>query len=59
MVVNDEVETRREVGDIATEGLVGVDRNRQTIQVEPIVRFKELLQVGIFVTFYLSCGETD
>ena len=57
-IIHYEVETCGEVRHITAEGLIRVDRNQQTIQVQTVVRLKELLHVGIFVTLHLSGGET-
>ena len=57
-IVDYEIEARREVGHIATEGLVGVDGNLQAVEVQSVVGSKELGDVRIFVTFDLPTGET-
>ena len=52
-IVNDEIETRREVGHIAAESLIGIDRNLQAIQVYTIVWLKEFLHIGVFIPLHL------
>ena len=56
-IVNHEVKAGAQVGHIATEGLVGIYRNLETINVHTVVRLKELLNIGILISLYLSRWE--
>ena len=41
------------------EGLVGVDGNRQALQVQAVVGLKELLHVGVLVALHLFRREAQ
>ena len=54
LVVNDKIERCAEVRHVATERLVGVYRNLQTVNVDAIVGCEQLVNACIFVSLYLS-----
>ena len=56
-IVDHEIEAGTQIGHIATEGLVWIDGNLETVEVQTVVRSKELCYVGIFIALYLSGGE--
>ena len=56
-VVDQEIKGGGEVGHIAFEGLEGIDGYGQPLQVEPIVRGHQLLDVCIFIALHLLGGE--
>lgn len=49
LVVDNEVERCAEIGNIAAESLVGVDRNVQPVEVETIVGGKESGHIGVLI----------
>ena len=59
LVVDDEIERRAQIGDIAPERLVGVHGNVQTVDVQPVVGGEHLGNIGVFVSFHLTRGEAE
>ena len=57
-VINYEIEARRQVGHVATEGVVRVDRNLEPVQVQAVIGGEERLHVGILVALDFPSGET-
>ena len=57
-IVHHKIETGTQVGHVTMEGLVGIHRNLQTIDVHTKVRLKELLDIGVFIAFHLFRWET-
>ena len=58
-IVYHEIKAGAQVGHIAAERLVRVDRYLQTIDVYAEVGFKELLDIRIFIALHLLAGETS
>ena len=54
-VVHHKVQGRTHIRDITFKYFIGIYRNIQTVQVQPIIRFKELADIGIFI-FLLFTG---
>ena len=59
LVVDDEVERRAEVGYIAAERLVRVDRHFKTVDVQSVVGLEELVYRCVFVSLHLSRREAE
>ena len=59
LVVDDEVERRAEVGHIAAERLVRVDRHFKTVDVQSVVGLEELVYRCVFVSLNLSRREAE
>ena len=57
-IVHHEVECCTHVRHIALEHFIRIDRNVETVQVQAVIRSKELSRIGIFIFFLLRCGET-
>lgn len=57
LVVDNEIKRSAEVGNIALESLVGIDRNLKTVEVQAIVRLKELLHIRVLVAFHFPVRE--
>ena len=57
-VVHHEVQGRTHIRDITFKYFIGIYRNIQTVQVQPIVRFKELADIGIFIFLLLAGRKT-
>ena len=58
-IIDYEIETRTQVRHITTKGVIRIDRNLQSLEVQTIVWCKEGLQVSVFITLYLPAGETS
>ena len=56
-VVDHKVETCREIRHITAEGLIGVDRYCEAIEVQAIIGFEELGDVRVFIAFHLTSRE--
>ena len=57
-IIYHKVQAGREVGHVATERVVRVDRNLEAIQVQAVIGGEELLHVGILVALDFPSGET-
>ena len=57
-VVHNKVKGSAHIRHIAFEYFIGVDRNVQTVQVQTVVGFKELADIGIFVFLRLTGRKT-
>ena len=52
-IVDHKIETRAQIRHIATESLVGINRDFETVQIHAIVRGKELLNISVLISFDL------
>ena len=57
-VVHHEIQRGRKVGHITAKSVIGIYGNLQPVQVQSIVRLKELLNVRIFIALHLPRGKT-
>ena len=53
-IIDDEKELSAQVGHVAAERFIGIDRYVKPSQVQSIVRCEERLHVGIAVTLHLA-----
>ena len=58
-IVDHKIERGAEIGHVATESLIGVDGNFQTVQVQAIVGLEDGFHVCILVSLYLAGGEAQ
>ena len=58
-IVHHKVERGAHVRHVALEHIIGIDGDVELLQVEPIVGFKELADVGVLVFLVLAGGESQ
>ena len=58
-VVDHKVERCAQVGHVTFKGIIGVYGYLQSVQVQPVVRSKEGLHIGIFITLHPFGGEAQ
>ena len=56
-IVDDEIEQRTQVGHVAAEGRIGIDRKLDAIDVQTVVGSEDLLYVGVLISLHLPCRE--
>ena len=52
-IIDHKIETRAQIRHIATESLIRINGDFETVQIHAIVRGEEFLDIGIFIAFHL------
>ena len=53
LIINYEIKRSAEIWNIALEGIIRINRNLKTVEIQSIIRFKELLHIRVLIAFHL------